>query len=122
MAVGALPYPKFKAFKSGLGTPLSAGMLYTLKPGTVGPVLDDDGNVLNAKTTYSDFSGSTPNANPIVLNSSGEAVVGYRGKAKLVLYDASGTLVWSIDNVSATMEGDTYNCADYDSLAIIRLF
>lgn len=92
------PYPRFKAFCPGTGTPLSGGFLYTVQPGTtvqfgIAPSYP--------QVTYTDSTGIVPNNNPITLDSSGEADVWLSGYTKLVLFDKDGSLVWSKDNVSS---------------------
>ena len=56
-------YPKFQAFDSN-GDPLSSGKVYTYISGTS-----------TNKTTYTDSTGGTPNANPVILDSRGEASI-----------------------------------------------
>lgn len=98
-------YPKFKAFNSN-GNFLSGGKLYTYVAGGVAN-----------KTTYSDLAMTTPNANPVVLDSLGEAVIYFNGAYKLTLKDASDNLQWSMDNVRF-MEGGTtfYSVADLEDM------
>jgi len=86
-AVSILPNPKFQVFDSS-GAPLSGGKLYTYEPGTT-----------TAKDTYSEISGTTANANPVVLDSRGEAEVYLRGSYKFVLKDSDGTTIWTLDNI-----------------------
>ena len=56
-----LLYPRFKAWAED-GTPLAAGKVYTYVTGTSTPA-----------TTYTNGGGATPNANPVILDSNGEA-------------------------------------------------
>ena len=56
-------YPKFQAFDSN-GDPLTSGKVYTYVSGTS-----------TNKTTYTDSTGGTPNANPVILDSRGEASI-----------------------------------------------
>ncbi|MDY6893845.1 MAG: hypothetical protein SVO01_00280 [Thermotogota bacterium] len=83
------PFPKFRALDSN-GDPLSGGKLYTYEPGTT-----------TEKTSYSDVGASSANANPVVLDSAGEANVYLVGKYKLVLKDADDVTQWTVDNVQA---------------------
>ena len=71
------------------GAPLAGGKLYTYEAGTSTP-----------KTTYSDYDYTTPNANPIILDSRGEALIFGTGLYKFVLQDSGGNAVWTVDNVS----------------------
>ena len=82
-----LYYPKFKAFDSN-GDPLSGGFVYTYEPGTT-----------TAKTTYSDIDLTTANANPVELDSEGEAEIYYSGTLKVILKTSGGTDKWTIDNI-----------------------
>jgi len=83
-----MPTPKLQFFTSA-GVPLSGGKLYSYAAGTTTP-----------QATYTDSTGNTPNANPIILDSRGECNC-WTGTAlyKFVLRDSSNTLVWSVDNV-----------------------
>lgn len=72
------------------GVQLIGGMLFTYAAGTTTP-----------KTTFTDSSGVTPNANPVVLDSYGQADVFLdSGFYKFVLKDASGVTQWTEDNIS----------------------
>ena len=82
--------PRFQEIDS-TGRPLAGGLLYTYAAGTTTP-----------KATYADRGKTTPNTNPVVLDSNGEAVIytdatGY----KMVLKDAAGVLQWSLDEYYA---------------------
>ena len=87
-AKGLLPYPKFKAYVSGTSTPLAGGKLYTYLPGTTTPT-----------TTYTTAAGTVANANPVVLDSNGEADVWFTGVIKLVLTDSADVTIWTKDNI-----------------------
>lgn len=86
-AITALEYPKFQAVDSA-GLPLSGGKVYTYQVGSG-----------VSKTTYSDYNAATANTNPVILNSRGEANIFLVGSYKIVLYDSSDNLVWTMDNV-----------------------
>jgi len=95
---GFVMYPKFQAFDSN-GDPLASGKVYTYNPGTT-----------NAKTTYSDYNLATANANPVVLDSRGEAGIYCSGSVKLVVKDSAGTTIITVDNfpvVNTTLIQDT---------------
>ena len=79
--------PKFQAFDSN-GDPLSGGLVYTYESGTTTP-----------KTTYSDRGLSTPNTNPVVLDSRGEASIYATGLIKLVLKTSAGGAIWTMDDM-----------------------
>ena len=108
-SINPTPYPKFKAFGT-TGTPLSGGKLYTYSAGTT-----------TEKTAYSDAALSTPHANPIVLDSLGEANVYLStGAYKLVLKTSTGSTLWTLDNVYALQGASTgygVKIGDYASLA-----
>lgn len=76
------------------GAPLIGGKLYTYLNGTTTPA-----------TTYQDAGGATPNTNPIVLNSRGEAKVFVTAGTlyTFALYTSAGTLVWTQDAIDAPL-------------------
>lgn len=88
------PSPKMQ-FESAAGVPLSGGKLYTYTAGTTTPL-----------ATFTDSSGSTPNSNPVILNSRGEASV-WLGSAtyKFKLTDANDVEIWTVDYISAPTSG-----------------
>jgi len=92
-----MPDPVFTGWDDN-GDPLSGGLLYTYSAGTTTPL-----------ATYSDVGLTTPNANPVVLNSAGRATVYLSATSyKFVLKTSAGATVWTQDNVSAvpTTSGD----------------
>ena len=108
--------PRFQAFDS-TGAPLSGGKLDTKVAGTS-----------TNKTTYSDPGLTTPNANPVVLDSRGEAAIFGSGTYKLILKTSADVTIWTQDDVevaSATMivdaDGDTkVQCEESADEDIIR--
>ncbi len=84
--------PLFKAFDNN-GMPLAGGLLYSYAAGTTTP-----------QATYPASNETTPNPNPIVLNSRGEALVWLdpTSSYKFNLTDANGNQIpgYPIDNVS----------------------
>lgn len=71
------------------GNPLAGGKLYTYAAGTTTPL-----------ATYTDASGGTPNTNPIILDSRGEANVWLGASTyKFVLTTSTNVEVWTVDNV-----------------------
>lgn len=89
------PPLKFTAWDSS-GNPLAGGKLYTYVAGTTTP-----------KATYTDSGLGTPNANPVILNSRGEASVWLSGAYQLVLKDASDVTIYSQDNVTDALTNST---------------
>ena len=87
---------KFQAIDSS-GAPLSSGKLYTYYPGGT-----------TSKKTYSDRACSSANANPVVLDSRGEATIYGTGLYKLVLKDSADTTIWTMDNVEFVGGGGSY--------------
>lgn len=87
-----LPMVKFRAF-DGNGDPLSGGLVYTYVAGTTTPL-----------ATYSDQE-VTPNTNPVVLDSNGEAdiILAAASTYKIVLKDSAGVTQWTVDNVSGSV-------------------
>jgi len=74
------------------GIPLSGGLLYTYAAGTTTPA-----------ATWTTQSGSVQNANPIVLNAAGrpaqEVWLAESSSYKFVLMSATGTQIWTYDNI-----------------------
>jgi len=81
--------PKLQFFDND-GNPLVAGKLYTYAAGTTTPL-----------ATYTDSTGATPNTNPIILDSRGEANVWLAAQSyKFVLKTSTDSTIWTVDNVS----------------------
>lgn len=76
-------------YETSAGIPLVGGQLFTYDAGTTNP-----------RVTYSDFGGTVPNANPVVLDARGEALIFWSGAYKVVLKDALGNTIWTVDNIS----------------------
>lgn len=89
-----MPQGKQQYF-SNAGAPLVGGKVYTYAAGTTTPL-----------TTYSDSGGSTPNANPVILDSRGEASI-FFGTAnyKIVLKDSTDATIWTQDNLAGSLSG-----------------
>lgn len=91
MTASLIPTPVMQ-FLDADGNPLVGGKVYTYAAGTSTPL-----------ATYTDYGGATPNANPVILNSRGEASIWFGTAAyKLELYTAATVLIWTADNVSAS--------------------
>jgi hypothetical protein len=92
MAVGTLaPSPVFTGFDNN-GNPLSGGLLYTYAAGTPNTPL----------ATYTDVGLTTPNANPVVLDSAGRCTLFLSPASyNFVLKTSAGATVWTQDTVGA---------------------
>jgi len=93
--------PVFKfQFLDGNGNPLTAGKLYTYIAGTTTPL-----------TTYTTAAGSTPNTNPIILDSAGRADIFLTaGSAyKFVLANAGNVTQYTVDNITSAGTMSTQN-------------
>jgi hypothetical protein len=90
MTVALAPPPKFSS-QLVTGAPLVGGKLYTYAAGTSTPL-----------ASYTDYTGGVANANPVVLDSRGEADVWFaQGSAyKLVLKDSADVTIWTVDGVN----------------------
>jgi hypothetical protein len=86
-------YPKFHAFDPSTGLPLVGGKLTTFAAGTSTPL-----------ATYADAALTVANANPVILDANGEAVI-YVGPLayKFVLTKADLTAVWTFDNYAPNL-------------------
>lgn len=92
----AVPIPilKLRAFDHN-GAPLAGGLLFSYLAGTTVP-----------QSTYTDATGGSPNANPVVLDANGEADVWLgNAKYKFILQDFLGVQQWVVDNVDGTGSG-----------------
>lgn len=78
-------------FVDASGDPCAACSLYTYIAGSSTPF-----------ATYTDATGTTQNTNPIVLDAAGGANI-WLGRAsyKFILKDASGSTIWTVDQVNA---------------------
>ncbi len=95
------PMPKAQFFDA-TGAPLAGGRLYTSVAGVPG----------TPKATYTDRAGGTPNANPVVLDSAGRANIWLDGAYYMELWTGvktspGSTLVWTQDNVTASLLEDS---------------
>lgn len=99
--------PHFIQFFDNNGDPLNGGLLYTYAAGTTTP-----------KATFTTAAGDVSNANPIVLDSSGRAVIFIDGAYKFRLETSTGALVRETDNIdsfevaSASATAINWNTAD----------
>ena len=86
-----MPSPVFHGWDDS-GDTLVGGKLYAYKAGTTTP-----------QNTYTDSDLATPNANPVILDSRGQATVYLSADSyKFILHTSADALVWSRDNVLST--------------------
>lgn len=89
-------------FTDSAGLPLAAGLLYTYAAGTTTPL-----------ATYTDSTGSTPNANPIVLDANGQCDLWLGSSAyKFVLKNAAGVTQKTVDNVTFPTVSNGFSTGD----------
>jgi hypothetical protein len=86
-------------FPDSSGAPCAGCALWTYSAGTTSPL-----------ATYTDSTGNTPNTNPVILDGAGTAAVWLGNSSyKFTLVDASGSTLWTVDNVRSV--GYTLNTA-----------
>lgn len=86
------PYPVLR-FYDNSNNPLVGGKVFTYLAGTTTPV-----------TTYQDVAGTTPNSNPIILDSRGEAIICLtEGVAhKFLLKTSADVTIRTTDNITVS--------------------
>lgn len=85
-----MPYAKIQLFDNN-GDPCNGCLLSTFAAGTSTPL-----------ATYSESTLTTPNANPVVMDSAGRATVFLSPTSyKFVLKSAASVTIWTVDGVSA---------------------
>jgi hypothetical protein len=89
-----MPTGKQQYFYMGTSKPLAGGKIYTYAAGSSTP-----------KVTYQDAAGSVPNTNPIVLDSTGSALIFWSGSYKVVVLDAMGNTVSTVDDYNTDPYG-----------------
>ncbi len=89
--------PLFRAFDTA-GNPLAGGQLFTYAAGTTTPL-----------ATYSDDAGTVQNANPVILDTTGSAVVRLgTGAYKFVLKDSGGSTQYTVDHYVGSGDNPTF--------------
>lgn len=99
--MASLMPPGKQQYFTANGVPLAGGKLYTYAAGTT-----------SLLSTYQDKSGGTPNTNPVILDSRGEASV-FWGSAgyKAVLKDSTDVTIWTQDNLYAVQDSSSMTFA-----------
>lgn len=90
----ALMTPPRARFFDNNGLPLAGGQIFTYIAGTTTP-----------QASYTNQSGSTPNANPVILDASGSADIWLSGSYKIVVEDVNGNVISTTDNITAFSTG-----------------
>lgn len=86
--------PKIQFFDNN-GDPLVGGKVYTYEAGTTTPL-----------ATYTDKDAGTPNTNPVILDSRGEADIWLSNAAyKIVVHDSDDSEVYSVDDIKYINDG-----------------
>ena len=81
--------PKLQFFDNS-GNPLAGGKVYTYAAGTTTP-----------QATYTDYTGGVANANPVILNTRGEASIWFTtAQYKIKLTDADDVEIYTVDNLN----------------------
>jgi hypothetical protein len=105
------PSPKFRGVDTTTGLALVGGKLYTYSAGTLTP-----------KNTYTSSTLGTPNANPTILDSRGEADVWLDGAYKFILKDSLDNTIWTVDNITDPTNGATFTSATFaGTTALVNL-
>lgn len=93
------PTPKLQFFGTD-GLPLVGGKLYTYAAGTTTPL-----------ATYVDYTGTTTNTNPVILDSNGEADVWLSNTLnyKFVLKTSEDVLLYTTDYVSVPLTASSFS-------------
>jgi len=90
--------PVFRALDAN-GKPLSGGKLYTYVAGSSTP-----------QSTYADPAGTSPNTNPVILDSTGSAKIFLAPQNyKFILQDANGVQQWTVDNITGALPQSDVN-------------
>lgn len=93
MAVNLSPIGNLQQWFDNTGKVLSGGQIFTYVAGTTTP-----------QTTYTDNTGGTPNANPLILDSNGRfpGAIWLTAQAtyKFVVTDSSNNVITTLDNIS----------------------
>jgi hypothetical protein len=90
------PSPKMQFFTAA-GVPLVGGKLFTYASGTTTPL-----------ATYTDSTANTTNANPVILDSRGEANVWFGpSRYTLLLKDSLDNLIWTVAGVNSSPSAQT---------------
>ena len=104
--------PKFY-FPDSSGNPGNAWKIYTYAPGTVTP-----------QSSYTDSTGNTANANPVIADSRGEINLWLDVSLlyKIVVKDSSDVTIWTVDNFNPVYDNtDIYVATVGGTVDVITL-
>ena len=105
-----LPPPR-AVFYDGNGNPLSGGLVHTYVPGGTAPA-----------ETWQDSGETTPNAQPIVLDAAGSALIYGSGDYSFVVTDSSGNNIPAYSGLTQTLDvsGPTITLTNITNIATLR--
>lgn len=89
--------PGMQTFVDANGAPLAGASVQFYIPGTTTP-----------KDTYQDAAQTTLNTNPVILDSSGRAVIFGVGAYREILKDVNGNLIWDQQTGDATVGSSSW--------------
>lgn len=106
MAINLTPCPRLQ-FVDANGDPISGGKVYTYVAGTTTPL-----------ATYTDYTGATANANPVILDTSGRAAIWLtQGSSyKFVIKTSADVTVYTEDGISASLSSSQLSASSGSSL------
>jgi hypothetical protein len=110
MAVNLSPVFRQRFFTtSGTLASLAGGKLYTYQSGTTTP-----------QATYTDSTGATPNANPVILDSNGMASVWLDSSLsyKFVLKDSNDVTQWTEDGIVGIVSANSVATTSMQDLSV----
>lgn len=99
----------YSQFLDANGNPLSGGKVFTYSAGTTTPL-----------ASYTDSTGVTPAANPVILDSAGRAAIWLSGYYKIVVKDSLNNTIYTTDNITALGATGDMNKSVYDPNNIIE--
>lgn len=103
-----LPNAK-QSFFTNDGKPLSGGKVYFYVP-----------NTSTLKTTWQDADGNVANTNPVILDSSGRAIIYGNGDYRQVVRDRNNNLIWDANTASTGTGGGGATTGDGDAVGTIK--
>ena len=98
MGLNYIANPRFIALDPTTGFPAAGGFVYTVQPGTT---VQFGSAPAYPQVTYTDYTGSTPNNNPIILDSNGQCDIWTGTYLDIWVYNSSGVLIKTLYNLSS---------------------